>query len=77
MGYNIIDVAKDHLKGQVVWASVEKKNSRLEVCKKCDRLFVPPALKKISNLTGTCKVCGCAVDLKVKYEKSECPIRKW
>lgn len=74
MSYNIIDVAKDHLKGQVVWAEPSKKTSRLECCKNCDRLFKLPAMM---HLTGTCKVCGCNVDMKVKYEKSSCPLGKW
>lgn len=42
--------------------------ARLEVCKSCEFL---------SQLTQTCKKCGCIMPLKTKLPNAECPVGKW
>ena len=39
---------------------------RLLICKECDMLF-----------DGTCKKCGCYVELRAATTKSHCPAKKW
>jgi len=41
-------------------------DERLEICRSCEK-----------HSHGFCKVCGCAVVAKTKYEECECPIGKW
>ena len=39
---------------------------RLELCRGCDEL-----------LSGTCRKCGCYVELRAAVKKSRCPYRHW
>jgi hypothetical protein len=64
--YNIINVIKDTLTGDVMYADNQMAKNRLEVCHACPHL-----------MAGACTKCGCVVRLKVKYEESSCPIGKW
>jgi hypothetical protein len=72
--YNLVDVIKDTITGNTSYASEEVKNKRILICKRCPQLMTAPL-----NITGTgnCKKCGCFVDFKVMYEKSQCPMFKW
>ena len=47
-------------------APEEQYQSRLAQCKACDQL---------SN--GTCRGCGCLVELRAAYKIEKCPYRKW
>lgn len=42
------------------------KAARLRVCNGCDR-----------NDKGTCRACGCNVELKAADESQSCPLDKW
>lgn len=53
---------------QVLFASDELANERLETCNSCEHLFKP---------TGNCKKCGCFVKAKTKILNQQCPIKKW
>lgn len=66
MSYNIIDVAKDFIKGDLEYASKEDAAHRLSICKSCD-----------ANIAGMCSCCGCVIKAKVKMAKSECPMELW
>jgi 5-formyltetrahydrofolate cyclo-ligase len=48
---------------------VEKQiaQSRYDICKKCDKFLS----------TKQCKECLCFMPLKVKFETSNCPLKKW
>ena len=48
--------------------SEEKKEERLNVCKKCEYY---------SMRQNRCKQCGCYLTHKVKFEVSACPVGKW
>ena len=50
------------------YISKDERNSRLNVCKGCERLFKP---------TGTCKECGCFMGLKTWIDRATCPLGKW
>ena len=65
--YSILDIIKDYIFGNLVYIDLVGKSKRLNVCNICDRL----------SITRQCKECGCFVDLKVKYHKSNCPLNKW
>lgn len=41
---------------------------RYAICKQC------PHMRKWRK---TCKVCGCLLLTKVKFEQESCPIKKW
>jgi len=66
MSYNIIDAAKDFIKGEMEYAGGEVELKRLEICQPCD-----------ANTAGICTACGCIIPTKVKLAKSECPMGLW
>lgn len=49
-----------------VKADNELYDNRLNICKQCERLF-----------EGTCKACGCYVELRAAVKKSRCPYKLW
>jgi hypothetical protein len=49
-------------------SSEEEFERRLSICREC-----PFFIKR----TQQCKKCGCFMNLKVKLERSSCPIKKW
>jgi hypothetical protein len=49
-------------------ASKEIADQRYSVCKLCSRFI---------SATTQCKECSCFMPLKVKIEKSKCPIGNW
>lgn len=57
------------LKLDTMWAHrKEVANTRLEICKQCDRI----ELEKMR-----CKECGCFMVFKSLIPFSECPLGKW
>jgi hypothetical protein len=50
------------------YTTKETRNSRLESCLGCDRLFKP---------TKTCKECGCFMAAKTWLKQASCPLQKW
>lgn len=50
------------------YTSKEERDSRLSICKNCDRLWKP---------TRTCKECGCFMGLKTWLKDATCPLHKW
>ncbi|WP_353744838.1 DUF6171 family protein [Hydrotalea sp. AMD] len=68
MNYNIIDVFKDILKGNLEFVSKQEANSRFEICKKCE--VRNPKL-------NICTICGCFLPAKTKLKKSTCPMNQW
>jgi hypothetical protein len=73
LSYNIFDVAKDALTGNLEMATPEEQKRRLEFCRACEHL-----LKIAGNkFVGSCKKCGCFMDMKVKFASASCPEGKW
>lgn len=68
MTYNIIDVAKDIITGDLDIAADELINTRLEICYKCEAY---------NQFLNNCTVCGCFLKFKTPLLKSECPWEKW
>jgi hypothetical protein len=62
--YSIKDVIIDTLQGNADKVSKEVKDTRLKICLSC------PNSTKISR---QCGICGCFLDMKTLYTKSECP----
>lgn len=65
-GYNLLDVIKDKVTGNLEYASDETQQVRLEHCNNCSH-----------KVAGICSQCGCVVQMKVRYANSSCPINKW
>lgn len=66
--YNIIDVAKDAVRGDLEYAADHTKQTRLATCKACDNR---------NAALEVCTSCGCWIPGKVKFLKSSCPLGKW
>lgn len=66
MSYNILDAAKDFLKGELEYAGGEQELKRLDICRGCE-----------VAAAGLCTACGCVIKAKVKLAKSECPLGLW
>ena len=64
MTFGIKELIKDEIKGVADKVSKEIKDYRLSVCKTCSNF------QKISR---RCGICGCFMDVKVIYTRSECP----
>ena len=48
--------------------SPEIQKERMDICLSCDKLYKP---------TGSCKVCGCFMQLKTWMPDQRCPLGKW
>jgi hypothetical protein len=66
--YDFKDAITDTLSFSAEFVSPNLKKVRIEICKSCD---------EFRKMTRTCGQCGCQMDLKVLYAKSECPKQKW
>jgi len=45
---------------------------RKSICETCEFLYIIPLIKR-----PQCKKCGCFLDFKWRWSKSQCPIGKW
>lgn len=66
MSYDVVDVIRDTIGGNVEFSSEEQIELRKAHCVACDK-----------KILGICSECGCIVEVKVKYLWSECPDGKW
>jgi hypothetical protein len=68
MSYNIFDVAKDLITGNLEYADPEVVAQRLAICDGCE----------VQNKTlHMCTACGCYLPLKTKLKESTCPMELW
>lgn len=51
-----------------MWVEESLAQARYDICKSCDRFI---------SLTRQCKECGCLMPLKVKFDYTVCPLKKW
>ena len=68
MAYNIIDVVKDLVTGNLKFVTRTVANERYTKCINCDVFN-----SKLNN----CTICGCYMPIKTKLEKSTCPMEIW
>ncbi|MGZ5551834.1 MAG: DUF6171 family protein [Nitrososphaeraceae archaeon] len=68
MSYNIINVIRDLLRGKLRFASKLISTSRYQTCVSCEAR---------SEQLNICTACGCYLPLKVRIEKSTCPMELW
>ncbi len=66
--YNIVDVVKDIVTGKLEFADSTIAKDRYSICKQCE------VRNKRLNI---CTICGCIIPLKVKLNKSNCPMDLW
>jgi hypothetical protein len=57
-----------HAKDRFRTASAEEQESRLVICRGCE---------KYEPADGSCKLCGCCMKLKTRLRTGSCPIGKW
>lgn len=66
--YNVFNVVKDALAGELQFASPEVAQSRMDICNDCEAR---------NKLTNVCTACGCFLPAKTKLAKSSCPMDLW
>lgn len=64
--YNILDVIKDKVTNNLIYVDAQVMKDRLALCRGCPSMTL-----------GMCTECGCIVEFKVRYAKSNCPLTKW
>lgn len=47
---------------------IKDPDERIKICQGCDNFI---------KMTTTCKICGCFMTFKVKFESVRCPLLKW
>ena len=62
------NVAEHAVRTASFFATDEKKNERINICKACSEYI----LEK-----DKCSKCGCAMQRKASLEAAKCPINKW
>jgi hypothetical protein len=68
MTYDIFDVVKDTVSGNAQYASEDIIQKRKMICKRC-----PHTMNVLPLSSGNCRLCGCFINIKTKYRKSQCP----
>lgn len=68
MSYNIWDVAKDLVTGNLEYATHDVVEQRRAICEPCDAR---------NTTLNTCTACGCLLPLKTKLKESTCPMELW
>jgi hypothetical protein len=69
MTYGLREIAIGILHGNLPKsAGPDLARERLKVCKDCD---------EYKKLLGTCALCGCVLEAKVRMLEAECPADKW
>lgn len=66
MSYNILDVVRDIVSGELKFVPPETVSSRRTICHQCE----------IATL-GVCTECGCLIETKIRLVKSDCPLGLW
>jgi len=68
MSYNLIQVLKDLLSGNISFANKQLAKDRTNICLSCE----------VRNTKlNTCTLCGCFLPFKTKLKKSNCPMGLW
>lgn len=68
MSYNILDVVKDALTGNLKFVDAKVFADRQQICEPCDVR---------NTLLNTCSICNCFIPAKAKLQESTCPMEKW
>ena len=59
----------------------EKKSmveDRLKICNDCEHYaHLGPHNSVLKEVTSICRMCSCLLSVKIRLEKSHCPIDKW
>jgi hypothetical protein len=67
MSYNIINVIRDIVTGELKLSTPEQVRVRRNVCSVCEA----------RSALNVCTACGCFLPAKIRVEKSECPMDLW
>jgi len=62
------DVGQGVKEGNSLLVSEEKRQLREDLCNECSQF---------NKVTKRCKQCGCFMEMKWRFTKSECPIMLW
>jgi hypothetical protein len=70
--FNLTETAaatiKNAVNSGVILASEEKTKQRMEICYNCDNL---------EKISVRCKLCGCYMNTKVRFDAAKCPANYW
>lgn len=61
-------VGQGVIQGNGVFSTEEKRKKREEICNDCSQF---------NRDSKRCHLCGCYMEVKWKFKKSECPINMW
>lgn len=62
------DVVKNAIKSGVVICEDKKAAQRMEICYNCQDL---------DKSAVRCKLCGCYMNAKIRFDAAKCPADKW
>lgn len=71
MAKNFAKEFTEHIKNKAKSVSKEIAKERMDKCISCKYLGTTGKWK------NRCKICGCVMKIKTKWETSQCPIEKW
>ena len=70
--FNLTETAaatiKNAVNSGVILAPEEKTKQRMEICYNCDNL---------EKISVRCKLCGCYMNTKVRFDAAKCPANYW
>ena len=66
--YNIIDVIKDAITGNLEFADQETIDNRRSICNGCEAR---------NHTLDVCTACGCVISAKIRLKESQCPMELW
>lgn len=62
------NVISHAVKSGVIMADEAKTKLRMEICYDCDNL---------DKVAVRCKLCGCYMQTKIRFDGAKCPDKKW
>ena len=68
---------KGMIKGQKLLANTDEAEHRWAICKECPFLLYDEVNPDTNKVDGRCIECGCFMNVKVHFEHSKCPLKKW
>ena len=65
------------VKGQKVLTDQETADQRWSICESCPFLLYDEINPDTNKKDGRCIECGCFMNIKVHFNHTKCPIKKW
>lgn len=65
---SILDITDNAVKNGVLLTEDKKIETRKETCANCEHL---------DTNSARCKLCGCYMNIKIRFDGAKCPANKW